>query len=44
MTREDIRKHFPEATDEQITALLDINSRDAASGKVERYWQDIVEH
>ena len=32
MTREDIRKHFPEATDDQISALLDINSRDV--GKV----------
>ena len=28
MTREDIKKHFPEATDEQISGLLDINSRD----------------
>ena len=33
MTREDIRKHFPEATDEQIDALLDINSRDIGKHK-----------
>ena len=28
MTRDDIKKHFPEATDAQISALLDINSKD----------------
>ena len=28
MTREDIKKHFPEATEDQISGLLDINSRD----------------
>ena len=33
MTREDIRKHFPEATDDQIRALLDINSRDIGKHK-----------
>lgn len=33
MTREDIRKHFPEATDDQINALLDINSRDIGKHK-----------
>ena len=33
MTREDIKKHFPEATDEQISALLDINSRDIGKHK-----------
>lgn len=34
MKREDITKHFPEATDEQINALLDINSADI--GKVKK--------
>lgn len=33
MTREDIRKHFPEATDAQISALLDINSKDIGKHK-----------
>lgn len=33
MKREDISKHFPEATDEQISALLDINSRDIGKAK-----------
>ena len=33
MTREDIKKHFPDATDEQISALLDINSRDIGKHK-----------
>lgn len=33
MTREDIRKHFPEATEDQIDDLLDINSRDIGKHK-----------
>lgn len=33
MTRDDIKKHFPEATDDQISALLDINSRDIGRHK-----------
>lgn len=33
MTREDIKKHFPDATDAQISALLDINSRDIGKYK-----------
>lgn len=33
MTREDIKKHFPEATEEQISGLLDINSRDIGRHK-----------
>ena len=33
MTREDIKKHFPEATEEQISGLLDINSRDIGKHK-----------
>lgn len=33
MTREDIKKHFPDATDEQISGLLDINSRDIGKHK-----------
>lgn len=33
MTREDIKKHFPEATEEQISVLLDINSRDIGKHK-----------
>ena len=33
MKREDISKHFPDATDEQISALLDINSRDIGKAK-----------
>lgn len=33
MTREDIKKHFPEATDDQISALLDINSKDIGKHK-----------
>lgn len=38
MTREDIRKHFPDATDDQISALLDINSRDV--GKVKTAYEN----
>lgn len=33
MTRDDIKKQFPEATDEQISALLDINSKDIGKHK-----------
>ena len=33
MTRDDIKKHFPEATDAQISGLLDINSRDIGKHK-----------
>lgn len=33
MTREDIRKQFPEATEEQITVLLDIYGADIANAK-----------
>ena len=33
MTREDIKKHFPEATDEQINALLNIHSQDIGKHK-----------
>lgn len=33
MTREDIKKHFPEATDEQINELLNINSKDIGKHK-----------
>lgn len=33
MTIEDIKKHFPEATDEQINELLNINSRDIGKHK-----------
>ena len=33
MTRDDIKKHFPEATDEQINELLNINSRDIGKHK-----------
>lgn len=33
MTRDDIKKHFPEATDDQISALLDINSKDIGKHK-----------
>ena len=33
MTREDIKKHFPDATDDQISALLDINSKDIGKHK-----------
>lgn len=33
MTREDIKKHFPEATNEQINGLLDINSKDIGKHK-----------
>lgn len=33
MTREDIRNQFPEATDEQITALLNINGTDIEGAK-----------
>lgn len=33
MKREDISKLFPDATDEQISALLDINSRDIGRAK-----------
>ena len=33
MTREDIKKQFPEATDAQISALLDLNSKDIGKHK-----------
>lgn len=33
MTREDIKKQFPDATDEQISALLDINGNDLTAAK-----------
>lgn len=33
MTQEDIKKHFPEATKEQISNLLDINSKDIGKYK-----------
>lgn len=33
MTRDDIKKHFPDATDDQISALLDINSKDIGKHK-----------
>lgn len=33
MKREDISKQFPDATEEQISALLDINSRDIGKAK-----------
>ena len=33
MKREDVKKVFPEATDEQISALLDINSQDIGKAK-----------
>lgn len=33
MTREDIKKQFPDATDEQITALLNINGTDIEGAK-----------
>ena len=33
MKREDISKQFPDATDEQISALLDINSKDIGKAK-----------
>lgn len=33
MTRDDIKKQFPEATDEQITALLNINGTDIEGAK-----------
>lgn len=33
MTREDIKKHFPDATDDQVSALLDINSKDIGKHK-----------
>ena len=33
MTRDDIKKQFPEATDAQISALLDINSKDIGKHK-----------
>ena len=33
MTRDDIKKQFPDATDEQITALLNINGTDLAAAK-----------
>ena len=33
MTREDIKKHFPEATDDQINALLNIHSQDIGKHK-----------
>lgn len=33
MTREDIKKHFPEATDDQINGLLNIHSQDIGKHK-----------
>lgn len=33
MTREDVKKQFPEATEEQITAILDINGADLSAAK-----------
>lgn len=33
MTREDIKKQFPDATDAQVSALLDINSKDIGKHK-----------
>lgn len=33
MTREDIKKQFPDATDEQITAILNINGTDLSEAK-----------
>ena len=33
MTREDIKKQFPDATDDQITAILNINGADIDSWK-----------
>ena len=33
MTREDIKKQFPDATDEQISALLDINGNDLTAAR-----------
>ena len=33
MTREDIKKQFPDATDEQITAILNINGTDIEGAK-----------
>ena len=33
MTREDVKKCFPEATDEQVSTMLDINSRDIGKYK-----------
>ena len=33
MTREDIKKEFPDATEEQITALLNINGNDIETWK-----------
>lgn len=33
MTRDDIKKQFPDATEEQITALLNINGTDLAAAK-----------
>lgn len=35
MKREDIKKAFPEATEEQINGLLDINSADIGKAKVD---------
>ena len=33
MTREDIKKQFPDATEEQISALLNINGTDVKAWK-----------
>ena len=33
MTREDIKKSFPDATEEQITAILNINGNDVKAWK-----------
>lgn len=33
MTREDVKKQFPDATEEQITAILDINGADLTAAK-----------
>ena len=33
MTREDVKKQFPDATEEQITAILDINGADLSAAK-----------
>ena len=33
MTREQIKEQFPEATDEQITAILNINGADITTAK-----------
>ena len=33
MTREQVKENFPDATEEQITAILDINGADLAHAK-----------